>query len=318
MTKARVEVKNLKKYFYSGVLRKKEIKAVDGVSFEIKEGKTLGLVGESGCGKTTVGRTILRLINPTEGEIIFDGGDITSMNGRELKKLGREMQIIFQNPESSLNPRMNIYDSIAEPLSIHKICNKNEKKERIFELIETVNLNEELLFRYPHELSGGQIQRVVIARILSLNPKFIVADEPTSMLDVSVQAQILNLLKDLQKKYGISYLFISHDLEVVEWMSDEIAIMHKGKLVELGRTSDIFNGAKHPYTQALLSAIPVPDPEAKREKIVLGGELPNPINPPSGCRFHTRCPYRERVCEVEEPMMIEIEDGHQVACHLNR
>jgi ABC-type oligopeptide transport system ATPase subunit len=232
MTKIKVEVKNLKKYFYSGVFRKKVIKAVDGVSFEIKEGKTLGLVGESGCGKTTVGRTILRLINPTEGKIIFDGGDITSLNGSELKKFGRVMQIIFQNPESSLNPRMKIFDSIAEPLSIHKICNKNEEKERIFELIETVNLNEELLFRYPPELSGGQIQRVVIARILSLNPKFIVADEPTSMLDVSVQAQIPNLLKDLQKKYGLSYLFISHDLEVVEWLSDEIAIMHKGKIVE--------------------------------------------------------------------------------------
>lgn len=232
MTKVKVEVENLKKYFYSGIFRKKEIKAVDGVSFEIKEGKTLGLVGESGCGKTTVGRTILRLIEPTEGKIFFDGEDITSLNGSKLKKLGREMQIIFQNPESSLNPRMKIYDSIAEPLRIHKICNKNEEKERIFELIETVNLNEELLFRYPHELSGGQIQRVAIARILSLNPKFIVADEPTSMLDVSVQAQILNLLKDLQKKYAISYLFISHDLEVVEWMSDEIAIMRKGKIVE--------------------------------------------------------------------------------------
>lgn len=232
MTKVKVEVENLKKYFYSGIFRKKEIKAVDGVSFEIKEGKTLGLVGESGCGKTTVGRTILRLIEPTEGKMFFDGEDITSLNGSKLKKLGREMQIIFQNPESSLNPRMKIYDSIAEPLRIHKMCKKNEEKEVIFELIETVNLNEELLFRYPHELSGGQIQRVAIARILSLNPKFIVADEPTSMLDVSVQAQILNLLKDLQRKYAISYLFISHDLEVVEWMSDEIAIMHKGKIVE--------------------------------------------------------------------------------------
>ncbi|MEA2032261.1 MAG: dipeptide/oligopeptide/nickel ABC transporter ATP-binding protein [Euryarchaeota archaeon] len=228
----RIKVENLKKYFYSGIFRKKEINAVDGVSFEIEEGKTLGLIGESGCGKTTVGRTILRLIEPTEGKIFFDGEDITRLNGNKLKKLGREMQVIFQNPESSLNPRMRIYDSIAEPLRIHKVCNKKEEKGMIFELIETVNLNEELLFRYPHELSGGQIQRVVIARILSLNPKFIIADEPTSMLDVSVQAQILNLMKDLQEKYGISYLFISHDLEVVEWMSDEIAIMDKGVIVE--------------------------------------------------------------------------------------
>ena len=227
-----LSVENLKKYYYSGVFNKKEIKAVDGVDLEIKSGRTLGLVGGSGCGKTTVARTILRLIEPTDGSIVFDGRDITKLRGREMKNLGREMQIIFQNPETSLNPRMKIYDAILEPLRIHKLCSADEENEKIHRLIEIVNLNQELLFRYPHELSGGQLQRVVIARILSLNPKFIVADEATSMLDPLVQAQILNLMKDLQEKLGISYLFISHDMDVVEWMSDEIAVMDKGKIVD--------------------------------------------------------------------------------------
>lgn len=226
-----LSVENLKKYYYSGVFNKKEIRAVDGVDLEIKSGRTLGLVGGSGCGKTTVARTILRLIEPTEGRIVFEKKDITKLTSRGLKSLGCEMQIIFQNPESSLNPRMKIYDAILEPLRIHKLCSADEEKEKILKLIEIVNLNEELLFRYPHELSGGQLQRVVIARVLSLNPKFIVADEATSMLDPLVQAQILNLLKDLQEKFGISYLFISHDMDVVEWMCDEIAIMDKGKIV---------------------------------------------------------------------------------------
>lgn len=227
-----LSVENLKKYYYSGVFNKKEIRAVDGVDLEIKSGRTLGLVGGSGCGKTTVARTILRLVEPTDGSIVFDGRDITKLRGREMKNLGREMQIIFQNPESSLNPRMKIYDAILEPLRIHKLCSADEENEKIHKLIEIVNLNKELLFRYPHELSGGQLQRVVIARILSLNPKFIVADEATSMLDPLVQAQILNLMKDLQEKLGISYLFISHDMDVVEWMSDEIAVMDKGKIVD--------------------------------------------------------------------------------------
>lgn len=227
-----LSVENLKKYYYSGVFNKKEIRAVDGVDLEIKSGRTLGLVGGSGCGKTTVARTILRLVEPTDGSIVFDGRDITKLRGREMKNLGREMQIIFQNPETSLNPRMKIYDAILEPLRIHKLCSADEENEKIHKLIGIVNLNTELLFRYPHELSGGQLQRVVIARILSLNPKFIVADEATSMLDPLVQAQILNLMKDLQEKLGISYLFISHDMDVVEWMSDEIAVMDKGKIVD--------------------------------------------------------------------------------------
>lgn len=227
-----LSVENLKKYYYSGVFNKKEIRAVDGVDLEIKSGRTLGLVGGSGCGKTTVARTILRLVEPTDGSIVFDGRDITKLRGREMKNLGREMQIIFQNPETSLNPRIKIYDAILEPLRIHKLCSADEENEKIHKLIEIVNLNKELLFRYPHELSGGQLQRVVIARILSLNPKFIVADEATSMLDPLVQAQILNLMKDLQEKLGISYLFISHDMDVVEWMSDEIAVMDKGKIVD--------------------------------------------------------------------------------------
>ena len=227
-----LSVENLKKYYYSGVFNKKEIRAVDGVDLEIKSGRTLGLVGGSGCGKTTVARTILRLVEPTDGSIVFDGRDITKLRGREMKNLGREMQIIFQNPETSLNPRMKISDAILEPLRIHKLCGADEENEKIHQLIEIVNLNKELLFRYPHELSGGQLQRVVIARILSLNPKFIVADEATSMLDPLVQAQILNLMKDLQEKLGISYLFISHDMDVVEWMSDEIAVMDKGKIVD--------------------------------------------------------------------------------------
>lgn len=313
-----IKVENIKKYFSTGMFSKKHVRAVDGLSFAIEEGETLGLVGESGCGKTTVGRLILRLIEPTEGKIFFKNTNILELNKKDLRRLRPKMQIIFQDPDSSLDPRMKIGESIAEPLKLYKIVSKNEREEKISELIETVGLNPEHINRYPHELSGGQNQRAVIARILAINPEFIVADEPTSSLDVNVQAQMLFLLKKVREKFGLTCLFISHDLEVIKVMTDKIAVMYLGKLVEVGKTSDIFNGAKHPYTQALLSAIPVPDPEAKRKRIVLGGEIPNPINPPSGCRFHTRCPYRERICEIEEPMMIDIGDGHQVACHLNR
>lgn len=313
-----IKVENLKKYFSTGMFSKKYVRAVDSISFAIDKGKTLGLVGESGCGKTTVGRLILRLIEPTEGKIFFKNTNILELNKKDLRKLRPKMQIIFQDPDSSLDPRMKIGESIAEPLKLYNIVSKNGIEERVSELIEMVGLNPEHVNRYPHELSGGQNQRVVIARILAINPEFIVADEPTSSLDVNVQAQMLFLLKKVRETFGLTCLFISHDLEVIKAMTDKIAVMYLGKLVEVGKTSDIFNGAVHPYTQALLSAIPVLDPEAKRKRIVLGGEIPNPINPPSGCSFHTRCPYRERICEIEEPMMIDIGDGRQVACHLNR
>ena len=309
-----IEVSGLKKIFPTGFFGKKYIRAVDDVNFEIEKGESLGLVGESGCGKTTVGRLMLRLVEPTDGKVIIDDINLFELSKKDMRKLRRKMQIIFQNPDASLNPRMRIGDCIAEPLKLYKIVSKEKMNDKIMELIETVGLNPEHVNRYPHELSGGQNQRAVIARILAINPEFIVADEPTSALDVNVQAQILHILLDVKEKFGLTCLFISHDLKVIKIMTDRVAVMYLGKLVEIGKTDEIFNDAKHPYTKALLSAIPVADPDATHKKIILSGDMPNPMYPPSGCRFHTRCQYSERICEIEEPSLVG--NGHKVACHL--
>lgn len=308
-----LEVARLTKYFSSGLVRKRYLRAVDGVSFKIEKGRTLGLVGESGCGKTTIGRLILRLTKPTGGKVLFDGVDLFALNRRELLAIRPRIQMIFQDPDSSLNPRMKIGTSIAEPLKLHGTIPKAKREQRIRELIETVGLNPEHINRYPYQLSGGQNQRVVLARILAMNPDLIIADEPTSSLDVSVQAQILNLMKDLQKEFDHTYLFISHDLDVVRIMADRIAVTYLGRLVEIGETKDIYDHAKHPYTQALLSAATV---DGGREQIVLEGETSSPIDMPAGCRFHARCPYMKERCTIEEPELVGVGRGHYVACHL--
>lgn len=314
-----LEVRNLKKYFpiTKGFIFQRQVgavKAVDGVSFTIRRGETLGLVGESGCGKTTTGRVILRLQEPTAGEVIFEGRNVFALNKEELRRMRRDMQIIFQDPYSSLNPRMTVGDIVGEPLEIHNIARGREKLRRVQELLEVVGLSPYHVNRYPHEFSGGQRQRIGIARALALNPKLIICDEPVSALDVSIQAQILNLLEDLQKEFKLTYLFIAHDLSVVRHISDRVAVMYLGKIVELAPTEQLFENPQHPYTEALLSAVPIPDPEVKRERIILPGDVPSPVNPPPGCRFHTRCLYAEERCRLEEPPLEEVAPGHFAAC----
>jgi oligopeptide/dipeptide ABC transporter ATP-binding protein len=315
-----LEVKNLKKHFpiRKGLLRHTvgHVYAVDGVSFAIGVGETLGLVGESGCGKTTAGRAVLRLIEPTSGSIEVGGTDITNLPKAELRPYRRQMQIIFQDPFSSLNPRMTAGDIVGEPLLVHGVASAKERAERVAALFARVGLRPAQMSNYPHQFSGGQRQRIGIARALALGPKLIVGDEPVSALDVSIQAQVINLLMDLQRERQLSYLFISHNLAVVEHISHQIAVMYLGRIVEYADTRSIFTRAQHPYTEALLSAVPVPDPAIKREKRVLQGDVPSPVKPPPGCHFHTRCPYAEARCKVEAPPLREIAPGHHVSCHL--
>jgi len=314
-----VEVRGLTKYFAQrrGLfgLRAQPVRAVDGVSLKVKRRETLGVVGESGCGKTTLGRCILRLIEPTSGEVLFEGINILTLGSTEMRRQWRNMQMVFQNPFSSLNPRLNVLRLVSEPLRTHTDLRGDALSARVVELLERVGLKREHLFRYPHEFSGGQCQRIAVARALALNPKLLILDEPTSAIDVSVQAQILNLLQELQREFNLTYLFISHNLSVVQHISDRIAVMYLGKVVELSTSETIFGGALHPYTEALLSSTPIPDPDVKKKRIILEGGVPSPINPPPGCRFHPRCSKVMPLCSKAEPVLIDVGNGHLVACH---
>jgi oligopeptide transport system ATP-binding protein len=317
-----LDVRNLKKYYGEerGLLRRASadamVHAVDGISFNVRTRETMALVGESGCGKTTSAFTILRLLEPTAGEAYFEGKNIFQLGKKEMHKLRREIQMIFQDPFASLNPRMTVYDMISEPLSIHGLAKGDEKKKRVTEMVEKVGLTPDSLSRYPHNFSGGQRQRVGIARALVTNPKFVIADEPVSSIDLSIRAQILNLLQDLQKEFRLSYLIISHDLALVRHICDRVAVMYAGKIVELGSIESIFGGRRHPYTEALLSAFLIPDPKANAKRTILRGTVPSMINLPPGCRFHPRCPYAESICSKIEPELIHVKNEHFLACHL--
>lgn len=319
-----LKVRDLKKYFpiRKGLLQRtvNQLRAVDGISFDIREGETLGLVGESGCGKTTTGRCILRTIEPTSGEIVFDDEelgpvDVRKLDKQDLKYVRRNMQLVFQDPFSSLNPRMTLLQIVGEPLVVRNIARGKELEDRVAYLLETVGLRPEYMRRYPHAFSGGQRQRIGVARALALQPQFVVCDEPVSALDVSIQAQTLNLLQELQEDFDLTYLFIAHDLSVIEHISDRVAVMYVGKLVETAETEELFGNPKHPYTEALMSAVPRPDPRAEKQRILLPGEVANPANTPSGCYFHPRCKYAQDTCEVEEPELREISEDHFVSCH---
>jgi oligopeptide transport system ATP-binding protein len=318
-----LSVRGLKKHFpiTSGFLIQREtgaIKAVDGLDFDLFRGETLGMVGESGCGKSTTGRTILQLYRPTAGNVVFEGEDLTKLKGENLRKMRRRMQMIFQDPYASLNPRMSVGRIISEPLFVHNIGTPQNRLERVQYLMEKVGLNPYFVNRYPHEFSGGQRQRIGIARALALEPTLIVADEPISALDVSIQAQVVNLLQDLQKELGLTYLFIAHDLSMVRHICDRVAVMYLGKIVELATSDELYNNPRHPYTQALLSAVPIPDPlaEASRQRVILKGDVPSPANPPTGCNFNTRCPVAVEACFRDEPELVEVSPGHWVACNL--
>ncbi|MCA0989383.1 ABC transporter ATP-binding protein [Guptibacillus algicola] len=320
MQEALLEVKQLKKHFpiEGGVLKQQvgTVKAVDGVSFKLHKGETFGLVGESGCGKSTTGRMLMRLLEPSEGEVLFNGENILSLNKSKMRQLRKDIQMVFQDPFASLNPRHTVEKIIEEPLIVHGLGNKSERKKRVKELLDIVGLSPYHARRYPHQFSGGQRQRIGIARALAVNPKLIIADEPVSALDVSIQAQVLNLLEDLQKELGLTYLFIAHDLGVVRHISDRVGVMYLGRVVEMADSEKLYLEPKHPYTQALLSAVPVPDPEYGKDRVILSGDVPSPAKPPSGCPFHTRCPKAMDVCSSVVPEFREVEQGHYTACHL--